>query len=172
MRKSIIILLLAGLIGCEKKQSVKKELKEVAREIIISSKNCALITVDSLGTANARTMDPFLPEEDFVIWMATNPKSKKVQEIQRNAKVTLYYFDKDDPGYVTIQGTATLVNSSKAKEKFWKEEWRNFYKDRDINYLLIKVTPLKLNVISEKHKILGDSITWKSPEIQFNDRLK
>jgi len=162
------VLFLLSLFGCAQKQVAKKELKEIAREIIIASKNCALITVDSLGVANARAMDPFLPEDDFTIWMATNPKSKKVKEIMVNPKVTLYYFDKEDSGYVTIQGIATLVNSQKEKEKFWKEEWRNFYKDRQTNYLLIKFTPSKLNVISEKNNILGDSITWKSPELIFN----
>lgn len=172
MRKTILILFLVSLSGCEKKQPVKKELKEIAREIIIASKNCALITVDSLGIAHARAMDPFLPEEDFTIWMATNPKSGKVKEIQQNSKVTLYYFDKNNPGYVTIQGTAVLVSSSKAKEKFWKEEWKNFYKDRETDYLLIKLTPSKLNIISEKHNILGDSITWKSPEVGFTQGVK
>jgi len=167
MKKGIFLLITICLFSCVKQDKVKKELKEVAFEIIKASKNCALITVDSLGVANARTMDPFLPEEDFTIWMATNPKSKKVKEIQYNSKVTLYYFDKDDPGYVTVQGTAFLVNSQEEKEKFWKEEWNNFYKNRTTDYLLIKVIPSKLNIISEKHEILGDSITWKSPVIRF-----
>lgn len=167
MRKVIIALCLISLYACSEKQDVKKSLKEIAREVIIASKNCALITVDSLGIANARAMDPFLPEDDFTIWMGTNSKSKKVIDIQNNAKVTLYYFDKTDPGYVTIQGTATLVDSQEAKEKYWKEEWKNFYKDRKTNYLLIKFTPSQLNVISEKHGILGDSITWKSPVVKL-----
>lgn len=168
MRKVVIVLLFINIVACSNKEVASKELKEIAREIVISSKNCALITVDSLGVANARAMDPFLPEEDFTIWMATNPNSKKVKEIKANSKVTLYYFDKNNLGYVTLQGQAVLVNDQETKEKFWKEEWKNFYKNRKTNYLLIKFTPTKLNIISEKHNILGDSITWKSPEINFN----
>lgn len=167
MKRIVIIFLFASIFSCTQKQDTKKDLKEIAGEVIIASKNCALITVDSLGVAHARTMDPFVPEEDFTIWLATNPKSNKVKEIRRNPKVTLYYFDKEDSGYVTVQGIATLIDSQKAKEKFWKEEWKNFYKDRKTDYLLIKVTPSKLDLISEKHNILGDSITWESPEIGF-----
>ncbi len=167
MRRLFIVLGFLSVLGCSEKKAVKKGLKEIAREVIIGSKNCALITVDSLGNAYARTMDPFSPEEDFTVWLATNPKSKKVAQIKSNPKVTLYYFDKDDPGYVTIQGTATLVNSEKEKQQFWKEEWQNFYKNRTTDYLLIKVIPYKLHVISEKHKILGDSITWSSPVVEF-----
>ena len=72
----------------------KKDLKEITREIMKEAKACALITMDSLGIAHARAMDPFLPEEDFTVWMATNPKSLKVQQLKNNKKVTLYYFDK------------------------------------------------------------------------------
>ncbi len=167
MKKVLAISLLSLFLACAPNQEKEKGLKEIAREIITISKNCALITVDSSGVANARTMDPFLPEEDFTIWLATNPKSRKVQDILYNDKVTLYYFDKNDPGYVTIQGNAILINDTDKKEKFWKEEWKNFYKDRKTDYLLIKVVPRKLHVISERYKILGDSISWKAPEIDF-----
>lgn len=164
----MIVLCFACVYACTKTPVKKQSLQEIAREVIVASKNCALITVDSLGVAQARAMDPFLPEEDFTIWMATNPKSKKVKEIQHNSKVTLYYFDKNNPGYVTIQGEAFLVDSLEEKKRFWKEEWENFYKDRTTNYLLIKIVPSKLNVISEKHHILGDSITWESPRVEFD----
>lgn len=167
MKRLLTISLLVFAFACTNNQQTKKAIKEVAREIIVASKNCALITVDSLGRADARTMDPFLPEEDFTIWMATNPKSKKVQDIANNPNVTLYYFDKKNPGYVTIQGIAALVNSPQQKKRLWKEEWKNFYKDRETHYLLIKVIPKKLKVISERHKILGDSITWKAPEVDL-----
>lgn len=167
MKKVIVLLIISCSFSCVKQDQGKKELKDIAREIVVTSKNCALITVDSLGIAQARTMDPFPPEEDFIIWMATNPKSRKVKEIEHNPNVTLYYFDKDDPGYVTIYGTATLVNAQEEKQRFWKEEWKNFYKNRTTDYLLIKVVPSKLNVISEQNKILGDSITWKPAEVEF-----
>jgi len=167
MKRLLTISLLVFAFACTKNEHIKKDLKEVAREIIAASKNCALITVDSLGIADARTMDPFLPEENFTVWMATNPKSKKVRDIANNPNVTLYYFDKTDPGYVTIQGVASLVNSPEQKKKLWKETWKNFYKDRETHYLLIKITPKKLKVISERNKILGDSITWKSPEVDL-----
>ncbi len=168
MKKSIIICIII-ILGCNKpKESAKKDIKSVARELMMSAKNCALITIDTLGNANARAMDPFQPEDNFTVWMATNPKSRKVVDIKNNPKVTLYYFDKETAGYVTIQGEAQLVNSQEEKDRFWKDEWKNFYKNRTTDYLLIKVVPKKLNVISEKHNILGDSITWGSPELLFN----
>lgn len=142
-------------------------LKEVAKEIIVNAKNCALITVDSSGVAHARTMDPFLPEEDFTIWFGTNPKSQKVRQIKQNPKVSLYYFDTKNTGYVTLQGNATIINNSKKKEKYWKQEWESFYQDKTTDYVLIKFIPKRATIISEKHKTLGDSISWKTPQINF-----
>lgn len=163
----VFVVFVMGFLSCSQEKQVEKNLKDIAREVMISSKNCALITIDSLGFPKARAMDPFPPEEDFSVWLATNPRSSKVKEIVHNNKVALYYFDKENPSYVSIQGIAELVDDPEMKQKFWKEEWKNFYKNRMDDYLLIKVSPLKIHVISEKHNILGDSITWAAPKLKL-----
>ena len=137
---------------------------------MVTAKNCALITVDSLGVAHVRTMDPFLPEDDFTVWMGTKPMSLKVSQIQQNEKVTLYYFDKENASYVTLQEVASIVNTQKEKDKFWKKEWKSFYKNRTTDYMLIKFSPNTANVISENYNILGESITWKTPQINFRNK--
>ena len=168
MRYFLVLCLLTLFVSCNSEtQLPKKNLKGIAREIIIASKNCALITVDDNGEANARAMDPFLPDENFTIWMGTNPKSLKVAQIKKNSKTTLYYFDAKNVSYVTLKGNSEIVNTKQLKDKFWKKEWKNFYKNRTTDYILIKFTPTKGNVISEKYKILGDSITWKTPQLNF-----
>ena len=171
MKISVFLLFFTIIMGCnQSSKSVKKDLKEIAKEIMVDAKNCALITVDSLGVAHVRTMDPFLPKEDITVWMGTKSNSLKVSQIKQNEKVTLYYFDKVHTSYVTLQGVASIVNSTKEKEQFWKNEWENFYKNRSTDYTLIKFTPNSANVISEKHQILGDSITWKTPIINFRKK--
>ena len=46
-----------------------------ARELIGTLKYCALVTVDAAGQPQVRTMNPFPPEEDMSVWMATTIKS-------------------------------------------------------------------------------------------------
>ena len=145
----------------------KKDIKEITKEIMINARNCALITIDSTGVAHVRTMDPFLPQENFTVWMGTNPKSLKVKQIENNRQVTLYYFDKESSSYVTLQGVARIINTQNDKQKFWKKEWENFYKNRTTDYTLIKFTPNKVNIVSEKYQILGDSITWETPQLNL-----
>jgi len=168
MKFFAISLVLLVFVRCNTAPNpVKKELNEIAKEIMTNAKNCTFITIDSLGVAHARAMDPFLPEEDFTVWMGTKSSSLKVKQIQKNNNATLYYFDEKSVSYVTLQGIASIVNTQNEKEKYWKEEWKNFYKNRTSDYVLIKFTPKTGNVISEKYKILGDSITWKTPQIKF-----
>lgn len=139
----------------------------VALEIMKAAHYCALITVDESGQPHARTMDPFWPEDDMVIWFGTNPNSRKVKHIRHDSRVVLYYFDSDGLGYVSITGSARLVNDPKEKALRWKKEWQAFYPDRDSSYLLIAVDPEKLEIVSEKHNITGDFKTWTPPTVKF-----
>jgi general stress protein 26 len=148
----------------------RAELIAAAREVMTAARYCALITLDSSGRPQARTLDPFPPDENMVVWLGTNPRSRKVAEIRRNPRVTLYYFDREAQAYVTISGTARLVNDPKEKAKRWKEEWKDFYPDRARDYLLIVVKPEKLEVVSVKKGIVGDPVTWKAPSVNLGKR--
>jgi len=141
-----------------------------AREIMTTTRYCALITTGRSGRAQARTMDAFAPEADMTVWLATNPRSRKVSEIRRNPKVTLYYFDRESSAYVTIYGTARLVTEKAEKARRWKDDWKAFYPDRDKGYLLIKVTPDRLEVVNINKGVVGTSPTWQPLSVDFPRR--
>ena len=136
-------------------------LELIAREIIESANFVALITLDANGHPQARVMDPFPPEENMTVWLATNPQSRKVVQIESDDRVTLYYFDNAGLGTVSLMGTARLVNDPTEKAKRWKSGWEAFYPDRDSSYLLIQVRPEFMEVVSVKHGLRGDPVTWK-----------
>ena len=140
-----------------------------AREIIKSAGKVALITQDEEGIPQIRTMDPFEPEEDFTVWLATQPNTRKVQQIKNNNQVTLYYPDKADMGYVVIHGRAELVNDQKETDIHWKNEWKNFYTNRTDAYILIKVTPHYLELINYNRGVLGDPQTWRPAFVRFKN---
>jgi len=142
-----------------------------AREIMKTARYCALITLDSNGRPQARTMDPLPPEDNMVVWLGTNPHSRKVAEILRNEHVTLYYFVAEEQAYVAISGRAHIVENAKAKAKYWKDEWKEFYPDREKGFVLITVIPQKLEVVNVKQGIIGgNSITWSPPAVTFASR--
>lgn len=156
----------------EPKSFTKDALIKASRDIIEGASTCALITLNKSGLPSARVMDPFLPESDFTVWLGTNPKSRKVNQIKNNPNVTLYYLDKNSSGYVVIHGIATLVDDQSEKDKWWKTEWDAFYPNNTDGYLLIKVSPKRMEVVSYEHGILGDTITWEAPKVLFDSIKK
>lgn len=138
-----------------------------AREIMLSAATCTLITIDEQGRPRARAMDPFIPEDDFTVWFGTNPKSRKVDQIIKDDRVTLYYVDHDNSGYVMIHGKAQIINDQTEKDKHWKVAWEAFYPNRQEAFVLIKVYPEWMEVISNTRGILGDEDTWEAPKVIF-----
>ena len=166
---AFLILFAAAAVAAQntKQPLSRDELITAARETMSAARYCALITQDSSGRPQARTLDPFPPDENMVVWLGTNPRSRKVAAIRRNPRVTLYYFDREAQAYVTIYGIARLINDPKAKLKWWKDEWKDFYPDRTRDFLLIRVTPEKLEVVNVKKGIVGDPHKWKPPTVKF-----
>lgn len=176
LKKSIwltfVVLILSTSPGFSQKtesnDSLNNELMNAAREIMMSANTCALITIDEDGNPRVRAMDPFLPENDFTVWFGTNPKTRKVSQIKNNPKVTLYYLDSDESGYVTIHGSAQIVNEESEKEKRWKEEWKAFYQNKADDYVLIKVSPEWMEVISYTRGFVSNTSTWEPPVVIFD----
>jgi len=67
-------------------------------------------------------------------------------------------FDPNSMGYATLLGRAALVSDPAEKAKRWKDDWAKLYKDRNRgdDYLLIKVTPIRLEVSAEGEGIRND----------------
>ena len=152
----------------EKKPALgRDDLIAGARELIATQKYCALITLDETGAPSVRTMNPFPPEEDMTVWIATNDRSRKVREIRRDPRVTLYYSDHSQAiGYVAIAGRAALVDDMKEIVKRKRAYWDTAFPDLK-HLVLIKVVPERLEVIYYKKNIVNDPETWRAPFVEF-----
>ena len=166
----IIIMLPLPLYSQDEGQNDSTNLKLIgaSREIMKEAGNCALITLDNNSIPMVRIMDPFPPEADFTVWFGTNSASRKVSHIKNNPTVTLYYEDSDASGYVVIHGKAQLIDDAKEKEQRWKEAWEAFYPNNREGYILIKVSPEWMEVLSYSRGIVGDPKTWQIPIVKFD----
>lgn len=168
----LLVLLLSSFIGFSQDEKLnevsKNKIVSAAKEIMTSAPTCTLITIDEQGRPRARAMDAFPPEDDFTIWFGTNPKSRKVDQIKKNDRVTLYYLDHDDSGYVMIHGKGYIIDDQSEKEKHWKEEWEAFYPNNQDAFILIKVLPEWMEVISNSRGILGNNETWEPIKVIFD----
>ncbi len=145
----------------------RDELIAGARELIATQKYCALITLDETGAPSVRTMNPFPPEDDMTVWIATNDRSRKVREIRRDPRVTLYYSDHQQAlGYVSIAGRAVLVDDMKEITKRKRAYWDTAFPGLK-HLVLIKVDPERLDILYYKKGILADPETWRTPSVEF-----
>ena len=142
---------------------------KVAAGIMQRARFCALVTLGLDGHPQSRIVDAFEPDANMVVWIATTPVTRKVAEIRKDPRVTLSYFDLNSMGYVTLIGRAAFVTAAAEKAKRWKEDWATIYKDknRGDDYLLIKVTPVRLEVSAEGEGVKNDPKTWKPVIVEF-----
>jgi general stress protein 26 len=152
------------LSGCDKgNENSPANYNEVAREMMLKSEYCTLITIDSLGHPKGRLMDPMPPNEKFKVYLATNPKSAKVQEIILNPKVSIFYKISGNTGYVSLLGEAKILTDAKSKNTFWKESWAPFYKDRSVDLVLIEFTCNKVELVNFDKGIISSQPDWSAP---------
>jgi general stress protein 26 len=144
-------------------------LREAACTIMGKAHYCALITIDDQGIPRARTMDPFEPDSNFVVWFGTNVNTRKVRQIRENPRVTLYYFERQSESYVILTGMAFLIDEPREKAFYWKKEWKEFYPDYPNDYLLIKVVPEVLEISGTSMGIFSDPKTWRPPSLIFKN---
>jgi general stress protein 26 len=138
-----------------------------AREIIKETNYCALITIDSTGQPQVRTMNPFPANVELVTWFATSRTSRKVREIKNNPKVCVYYADHiSAKGYVSITGTAEVIDNKDLLIKMKRDYWENIPNWQN-NFVLLKIVPKTLEVINYKHGLNNDPKTFRAPSIVF-----
>ena len=142
----------------------KLYLMDEAKKIMLQSKTCVLNTIDYKNEISSRIMDPLLTNKGFIVFMVTNPRSRKVTEIKKNPNVVLTF--QNDNGYVTIKGKVLLINDLSEKIKYWKNSWTPFYENKESS-LLLKLVPNSLEIVNPDAKIFGDPKTWSPKKIML-----
>ena len=129
---------------------------KAAREIARKARYATFVTIGLDGQPQARIVDALGPDEDFAVWVATNPATRKVAEIAKDPRVTLSFFEPSFPAFVTLVGTATVVTDPAVKAKHWKDAWAPFYKNesRGADFLLLMFVPRRLEIVSEAHGLV------------------
>ena len=128
-----------------------------------------LVTLDATGHPQARIMDPLPPDQDFIIWMASNPLTRKVTQIDRDPRTTLHYFDPAGSSFVTLVGLAEVIDDPHERELHWKEDWAPHYDNNptEENFRLILFRPSRLEIMSIEHGMMADPSSWRPVTIEF-----
>jgi general stress protein 26 len=138
-----------------------------ARDIINATHYCALATLDETGQPQVRAMNPFPLGDKIEIWFATNRKSRKVAEIKKDPRVNVYYADHNNAsGYVSIIGKATVIDDKELLKKMKRDYWESIANWKN-NFVLIKISPVAMDVTNYAKGVYGKSGDNRSPYITF-----
>lgn len=150
-------------------QPAPEAILTAARTVVAQARYATLSTIDASGQPHARVVDPFGPDEPFTIWIGTNAATRKLEHIAANPRVTLLYFDAARQHYVTVTGRAIIVRDPAEKARRFKPEWKSFYKNGSAgdDYVLIRVTAERLEVVAESLGMANDPITWRPVTLEL-----
>jgi general stress protein 26 len=142
-------------------QSPAKD-RAAALAIMQAARYCTFVTNGIDGQPQSRIVDPLIASEGS-IWIATNPRSRKVAEVARDSRVTLTFFNTKANEFVTVIGRARQISDSAEKARHWKADWSPFYKQkwRGADFMLFEVRAARLEVVSPGRGIMNDSLTWR-----------
>jgi general stress protein 26 len=145
----------------------REVLLKAARALMLAQRYCALITQDSAGRPSVRTMNPLAPEADMTVWFATDDRSRKVQELMKDPKVTIYYANHAQAeGYVALHGQATLTRDAEDIQRRKRAYWDQAFPGMK-HLLLIKVVPERVEIISYKDNLKADPDSGQAPSVSF-----
>jgi general stress protein 26 len=140
-----------------------------ARQMVQSDPFMTLVTVDEHGQPHARTMEHSPPDDNMVIYFSTIPGTRKLDQIQANPKVTLYFDGPGDVTYLSIIGKASVYTDPDTVRKHaWRSDdararfWPNFPE----NYVLIKVEPRWLEVVAPD--LQSREADWRPQAVVFD----
>jgi general stress protein 26 len=131
-----------------KKNISKKQILKFGKESKIAI-FCTLFK----GVPYTRPMLIAKLDEDFTIWYATSIDSQKIQHLHEN-KITCTTIN-DLEKQIQIIGEGEIITDKEVKALIWAPEWIIHWplKENDPDYVLIKITPQKVNYTENKNVI-------------------
>ena len=99
-------------------------------ELIKDIKMAMLVTLDEQGRPRSRPMQTQDVEFDGTVWFFTDVNSEKVAEINANPQVNVAFASANE-SYVSLSGTAEIVQDSAKTHKMWNPLLRAWFESAD-----------------------------------------
>jgi general stress protein 26 len=118
-----------------------KEERQMALELMGTSKAAYLTTVDAEGFPQTRAMFNLRNREqfpglakifkshraDFMVCFSTNASSSKIADIRIHPGVSVYYCKPEESRGLMLSGLMEIVDDPRVKRSLWQEGWERYY---------------------------------------------
>ncbi|MDR1276680.1 MAG: pyridoxamine 5'-phosphate oxidase family protein [Candidatus Accumulibacter sp.] len=124
-------------------------------EVIESAPFVDFSTIDKDGFPSTRLMmnlrnegqfparGLYKDEKPLTVFLTTHRASEKMNEIRRDPKSSLYFFNPTTFGAVLLIGEVTVVTDEALRKEAWQKDWETHYSDPK-DYVLLRFVPIKL----------------------------
>ncbi|WP_217560499.1 pyridoxamine 5'-phosphate oxidase family protein [Paenibacillus sp. GbtcB18] len=126
--------------------------------VLDNNEFCSFGTVEN-GKPRVRYMALF--HDELTIYLATNRKTDKVEEIQDNPHVhILVGFDgKPSSDILQIEATGSVSTDESLREKVWRDDFKEWFDGpHDPEYVILKIVPDRI----EYHSGKSDPQVWQA----------
>ncbi|HEU4712473.1 MAG TPA: pyridoxamine 5'-phosphate oxidase family protein [Pyrinomonadaceae bacterium] len=154
-----------------------EKFKEMIKDIDL----CMLTTVDENNDLHSRPMSLNSDvDENGNLWFFTSSNSHKASEIERTPNVNVSFIDTSEQHYVSVSGTAELVQDRQKIKELWKPVLKAWFPDGpdqpDVALLKVKVTKAEYwdgpsSMISQAVSFVSAIFTGKQVELGENKKL-
>ncbi|HEY6802788.1 MAG TPA: pyridoxamine 5'-phosphate oxidase family protein [Pyrinomonadaceae bacterium] len=154
-----------------------EKLKEMLKDIDF----CMLTTINDEGELHSRPMSLNSEiDDEGNLWFFTSTNSLKTHEIANNSKVNASFADTDSHQYVSVSGTAELVNDRNKIKELWKPILKAWFPDGpdQANLGLLRVRLEKAeywdspsSTVAQMFSFVSAIVTGKQVELGENKKI-
>lgn len=139
------------------------ELEKSIWKILGKEQIAALATLTEEGKPWARYVT-IGADEDFTIRFCTSLGSRKARQIFKSPEVHLTCGNlrpPDDSAFLQIAGRAEIRGDRKTRDKYWKEEWRGYFKGpEDPDFVMVFIRPVRIEYNPPRSMV---PVIWERP---------
>jgi len=120
----------------DKRQESIQKLNDLIKDVKV-----AMLTTIDWGILRSRPMQTQEFDFDGDLWFFTSSETHKTEEIEKDRRVNVSYAAPDSNTYVSVTGTAEIVNDRAKIEELWNPIYKAWFPDglEDPNLILLKV---------------------------------
>ena len=128
---------------------------EAARAAIAANTWCFAVTLAADGAPHAWLIQPGQLQPDWSLRFLSDARSRKVQELRRDPRLTLAWQHDAERAYVTLLGRAAVNSDAVAKRGIWRPEMNHFHPGGpdDPNNVIIEFATERLEIYSGARSI-------------------
>ena len=110
-------------------------------------------------------------DEDDSLWFFMSRKSEPVEDLQADETVNVAYANTDRDGYVSVSGTARLVDDATRKQQLWNkaaQAWFSGPDDPDLALVQVRIThanfwDVKESKLVQLYEMAKAAVTGRRP---------